>query len=153
MAEEENDKKTNNKYIINIVVAVVFLGLGFFVGMKFQESKHPEFMRNIPEEFRDRMGDRQFGDRNGNMGLRPVNGEILDKSDDSITVKLSDDSSKIILITEDSSINKTEEGSIDDLSEGESIVVFGEENSDGSITAQNIQIGTRILREAGTQDN
>jgi hypothetical protein len=66
---------------------------------------------------------------------------------------LPDDSSKIILLTDTSEINKTEEGSIEDLSEGTKITVFGQENSDGSITAQNIQIGSRLPSEPTDQNN
>ena len=76
-------------------------------------------------------------------GLRPVNGKIINQDEESITVELADGSSKIILLTDSSAINKTEEGSKEDLSEGTEVMVFGQENSDGSITAQNIQLGGR----------
>jgi len=57
-----------------------------------------------------------------------------------ITVKLEDGSSKIILLSEKTSINKASEGSITDLTAGEKVAVFGTTNADGSVTAQNIQI-------------
>jgi len=57
-----------------------------------------------------------------------------------ITVKLPDGSSKIILLSEKTSINKASEGSVADLVVGEKVAVFGTTNTDGSVTAQNIQI-------------
>jgi hypothetical protein len=134
----------------NLVIAVVATliisgGVGFFAGMKYQESKLPEFMRNMPSNFQT-MRER-FDQRVGNQGLRPLSGEILTINEGSITVKLPDESSKIVLLTESSVINKTEEGSNDDLSEGTQVVVFGQENSDGSVTAQNIQIGAEMFRK------
>jgi ribosomal protein S1 len=131
--------------LITIIAGLVAAGLGFFGGMKYQESKTPRFARNLPENFQEMR--EEFGQRSDGVavGLRPVNGEVLSVDEDSITVKLPDDSSKIILLSENSVINKTEEGSKDDLGEGTEIVVFGQENSDGSITAQNIQIGTGLF--------
>lgn len=121
--------------IIAIVVIVVLLagGGGFFAGMKYQQSKSPRF-GNFSGD-----GVRQFQQRAGS-GLRPVNGEIIGVDDKSITVKLSDNSSKIILLTDTTALNKSTEGSREDLKVGERIAAFGTENSDGSITAANIQL-------------
>jgi len=74
------------------------------------------------------------------QGLRPINGEILSVDDQSIIVKLSDGSSKIIILTDSTSINKTAEQPKDNLKVGEKVAVFGSQNSDGSVAAQNIQI-------------
>lgn len=125
--------------IIIVVVALAVGAGGFFAGMKYQQSKGPA----------GRFGNFQ-GARNGNFGqrgqgFRPVNGEIISSDDKSITVKLQDGSSKIVLITDTTSINKSSEGSKSDLKTGEKVAVFGTENSDGSVTAQNIQLNP-ILR-------
>ena len=73
-----------------------------------------------------------------------VRGEIIDQDEESITVKLSDDSSKIVLISENMSINKATEGSVDDLEVGKEVMVFGQENSDGSVSATNIQLNPML---------
>src|SRR3989338_1422675 len=124
----------NNMIVIIVVVALLVGAGGFFAGMKYQQSKSPA----------GRFGNLQ-GNRNGqfqqrNQGFRPVNGEIISSDDKSITVKLQDGSSKIVLLTDTTSINKSSEGSKSDLKTGEKVAVFGTENSDGSITAQNIQL-------------
>lgn len=75
-----------------------------------------------------------------------VRGSRFISSDDkSITVKLQDGSSKIVLLTDTTSISKSTEGSKSDLKTGEKVAVFGTENSDGSVTAQNVQLNP-ILR-------
>jgi hypothetical protein len=51
-----------------------------------------------------------------------------------------DNSSKIIFLTESTAINKSGKGTKEDLKVGEKVVVFGQENADGSLTARNIQL-------------
>lgn len=75
-----------------------------------------------------------------NAYFRPVNGEIIEVNDKDITVKLSDNSSKIVHLSDSTILNKSSEGVKSDLKVGEKIAAFGTENSDGSVTAQNIQI-------------
>ena len=69
-----------------------------------------------------------------------IRGEIINKDEKSITVKMPDNSSKIILLSENTKINKATEGSVDDLETGKQVVVFGQENPDKSISATNIQL-------------
>ena len=137
----------NNMIIIVIVVALVVGAGGFFAGMKYQQSKSPA----------GRFGNFQNA-RNGNtgqraQGFRPVNGEIISSDDKSITVKLQDGSSKIVLLTDTTSINKSSEGSKSDLKLGEKVAVFGTENSDGSVTAQNVQLNPLSRGFTGSTPN
>lgn len=107
-------------------------GIGFYAGIKYQQLKGAS----------GRFGNFQ-GVRSGQpqRGLgRPVNGEIISSDDKTITVKLQDGSSKIVLFSDKTSINKASEGSMEDLRTGVRVAAFGVENSDGSITATNIQI-------------
>lgn len=77
---------------------------------------------------------------------RPIIGEIIAKDDESITVKLQDGGSKIIFISDETSISKTEESTADSLIENAQVLVFGSQNSDGSITANNIQLNPEFGR-------
>lgn len=128
-----------NPFLIAVILVMIVGAGAFYGGMKYQQSKMPGLPENF-QRLREQAGQRAA------QGLRPVNGTIISQDEESITIKLPDDSSKIILLTENSTINKTEEGSMEDLPEGIEVMVFGQENSDGSITAQNIQIGTGMFR-------
>ncbi|MDO8657137.1 MAG: DUF5666 domain-containing protein [Candidatus Levybacteria bacterium] len=124
-----------NSMLITIILVVVVGTGAFYAGTKYQQSKRTAIMGQFGGQAGQRMG--FGGDR---TGFRPVNGEILSTDDKSITVKLQDGSSKIVLFTDTTSFNKSAEGSKSDLKKGEKIAVFGRENSDGSVTAQNIQL-------------
>jgi len=78
----------------------------------------------------------QGGNNNGNF----VAGQITAKNDNSITVQGRDGSSKIVFYSSSTSIGKAVPGAGSDLNSGEQVVVSGQANADGTITAQNIQI-------------
>lgn len=119
-----------DKIIIAVIItAIVAATGGFFAGVKYQQSKFPRFGIN-----------RSQSTQRPGLNFRPVNGEIIDIDENSLTVKLSDNSSKIILLTNSTAVSKTSQGEKEDLKIGEKVMVLGTENSDGSITAQNIQL-------------
>jgi hypothetical protein len=122
------------------IVLVVVVGVGaFFGGMKYQQSKQPAFARQF--------GAAQGGGTGGNRtGFRPVTGEIMASDDKTITVKLQDGSSKIVFFSDTTQINKAETASKSDLQTGQQVAVFGTQNSDGSVTAQNIQLNPSAFR-------
>lgn len=141
----------NKSIIISGVLIVVFAAGGFFGGMKYQQSK-------IPSNFR-----RQFGD---NQGQRPTNGqvqgqariggrqtigEITSQDDKSITVKMQDGSSKIVLLSDTTKFVKAIDGNKDDLKVGETVAIFGVTNSDGSLSAENVQLNPTVLRPNNDQ--
>ena len=132
--------KSQNLFVFFILLLLV-AGGSFFAGIKYQESRRSA----LREEFVGRFG-RQIQSAAGRNGFRPVAGEIISVDDNSITVKLQDGSSKIILLSEETEINKAEKATITDLKTGEQVAIFGSENSDGSITAQNIQLNPQFGR-------
>ncbi len=136
-----------NNLIIAALVALLIGGAGgFFAGMQYQKSQRSGFTQF--NSGRGGQGDSQGQDGNHagggfqgrNGGGRAVSGEILSVDDKSITVKLQDGSSRIVLLTNATSFSKSAEGSKSDLKTGERVAVFGTENSDGSVTAQNVQL-------------
>jgi len=106
--------------------------------MKYQQSKRPAFTRQFELN--------QGGTGGNRTGFRPVYGEIVSSDDKSITVKLQDGSSKIVLFSDATQINKAEKAGKNDLQTGQQVAVFGTQNSDGSITAQNIQLNPSSFR-------
>lgn len=115
----------------------------FFGGVKYQQSKTPQF----PGGFAGGFG---RGQRSGSdtQAFTPVMGQIISQDSDSITVKLQDESSKIVLLSSDTSISKMDKGSKSDLKNGQRVRVIGTENSDNSVTAQNIELNPRAFRGA-----
>lgn len=116
-----------------IIVGAIISAVAFLAGTKYKESQRQGFFGQT--------GNRQFmGRQPGLTGGRPVTGEIITADNKSVTVKLQDGISKIIILTDQTAISKSTQGSKTDLKQGEKIVVFGSQNSDGSITAQNVQL-------------
>lgn len=106
--------------------------------MKYQQNRQQkQFSQFANQRGMVRNGQGQ-GVRFG--GNRPVNGEIISVDEKSITVKMNDDSSRIVLINDQTQINQAQEATKSDLKVGEEVAAFGQENSDGSVTAQNIQL-------------
>jgi hypothetical protein len=137
----------NTKNIIIVVVIAVVVGASsFFGGMKYSQSQ-----RSTIGGANFRNGNRTPGQgRFSQNGERPVMGEILSQDDKSMTVKMQDGSTKIVILSESTSINKAAEGTKQDLLVGSRVLVVGKTNSDGSVTAQNIQLNPQ-LRIFGAQ--
>lgn len=131
-------KKSN---LLLVILVVILVGGGaFFAGMKYQQSKSPlGRLGNFPGGRGGQFQQQRFG-----QGFRPVNGEIISQDEKSLSVKLQDGSSKIVIITDSTAINKASAGVVEDLKVGEKVAVFGTENSDGSVTAQNIQLNPQF---------
>jgi len=132
-----------NQIMIMIAVAVAAAAAGFIGGRTFDNRARSNFVSG----FGNRTAPPGIFRQNSQTGLRPVNGEIIKGDNESITVKLADGSSKIIILSEKTAINKSAEAEKSDLKTGESVTVFGISNTDGSVTAQNISIGSGMFRE------
>ena len=135
-----------------IAVALVAAGVSFVGGMKYQESKRPTFNRQAGGSGGVFGGPGGAGGRTGGnrAGFRPVSGEILNTDDKSITVKLADGSSKIVLVNDTTQINKANIATKADLKVGEKVAVFGADNADGSVTAQNVQLNPIMRVPSGS---
>lgn len=132
----------NNKIIISATLALIAgAGIGFFGGSYYQKTKTPTFIRQFNGQ-----GFVRGANTNGRGGFRPTAGQIISKDDKSITVKLMDGSSKIVILSGTTEINKAASGSASDLTVGQAVAVFGTENSDGSVTAQSIQLNPLQFR-------
>jgi len=69
-----------------------------------------------------------------------VMGEIIASDATSITVKAQDGSSKIVLVGASTQVAKSAAGTQADLVAGTNVTVVGTTNTDGSMTAQSVQI-------------
>lgn len=129
-------------FLIMIGVGVV----GFFGGMKYQESvSQTTRQMGFGSGGMRTVGTRTSGQQN-RMGIRPINGEILSTDEDSITVKTLDGGSKIVLYTEKTTINKATVAEKSDVKMGDKVMIIGTENTDGSMTAQSIQLNPTLYQ-------
>lgn len=125
-----------------MVLATLIIGVGaFFTGTKVQLGRRNNAIRQFDGQ---RVNGGVMTDIGNQNGFRPVNGEIVSADDNSITVKLVDGSSRIVLFNDKTEINKAEVATKDNLKVGEKVAVFGTSNTDGSVTAQNIQLNPII---------
>lgn len=145
-----------NKKNIAIVALVVIAVAGgaFYGGTAYSKGKTPPAGnfpggQNVTAEQRRQL--MQNGGGFGGGGMRGANaaggfasGEIIRIDDKSITVKLQDGGSKIIFLSESTTVSKTTAGHKGDLVVGEQVMVNGTANSDGSVTAQTVQIRPNI---------
>ena len=146
------------KNIIIIVAGVIIVGGSFYGGMRYAQGKTPmggagragmgNFANLSPEERQARIqqfgaagaGGGRGGARGGPGGGGFNMGEILSKDDKSITIKLADGGSKIIFLSASTTVTKSMSGSVQDLTVGTQVNAAGTPNSDGSLTAQSVQI-------------
>lgn len=148
----------NNK-IVSIVIGIAIFAIGgsFYAGIKYNQVKNSTptnrsgnagFANLSPEERQARA--EQFGNQGGMGGQRGargaggsgasvVMGEVILKDNNSVTIKSRDGGSKIIFLSNSTSVMKTIQGSTADLAVGVQITVAGNINSDGSVVAQSIQ--------------
>ena len=126
--------------IIGGLVALLVIGGGaFYVGMTYAKSQTPA---------RGQFGNGQFtgngqlpgGGMRGGMNAGFTAGEIISKDETGITIKMQDGSTKIVLVSSSAQIMKSTTGSTDDLAVGNQVTITGLANSDGSVTAQSVQI-------------
>lgn len=128
-----------NTTIIIAIVLIVAAGLGgFFGGIQYQKSQPRVSGQFAGRNFGGANGGAGFGGQNTNF--RPVRGQILNMNSNSLTVKLSDGSTKIVVLSGSTTFVKSAAASQSDLKAGDTVNVVGTQNSDGSVTASDVQI-------------
>lgn len=140
------DKKIISSFIVG-AIAIGGAG-GFFAGMKYAQAKSPVSQRGFvaglqnlsPQERQQRLAQGGIGRGGRGAGGGAASGEIISKDSQSLTIKLPDGGSKIVLFSSSTAVGTMSAGSASDLQTGKDVFVTGTANSDGSISAQNIQI-------------
>jgi predicted aconitase with swiveling domain len=134
-----------NNLILVIVIVVVVGGLAFWGGVQYQKRQIGNFRSDQPANIRGQL--KEMPERSGTQLGRAVNGEIISVEDETITIKTQEDDTRIVIFSDLTRINKTNEGSIADLQIGEQVMVVGAEDTSGVVTAQNISIGEGLFRQ------
>jgi hypothetical protein len=125
-----------------VIIVVVALGSGYG-GMLYGKNSAPK--NTAGANWQNQAGRGQGGPsdlrRNGGAnGGGFVNGEILSKDANSLTIKLNDGGSKIVFLSGKTIINKMATGTVADLEVGKNVMINGSAGSDGNVTAESIQL-------------
>ncbi len=124
---------------MTIIIVIVVGVAAFFGGMQYQKSQGATNANGM-QFGQAGQGSRQGRPGNGRGFGNATVGEIVSVDANSITVKLPDGSSKIVNISGSTTFSKTQTAAKSDVKTGMRIAAFGTSNSDGSITAQNVQL-------------
>jgi hypothetical protein len=138
----ESSSKKNSSLVIMIVIAVVFFGIGFGTAKLFPGSSATtnQGAAGARQGAAGRMGGAGFAGRGGAAGAGFVTGQVEKADATSLSVKLRDGSVKLVLVASSTKASHTTDATIGDITVGSDVVVNGTTNSDGSVTAQMIQI-------------
>ena len=121
-----------NKNLLIGLGATFLIGASFYVGTRYAGNTIPS-RASVTGAFG---GGTRTGANRGGL----VNGEIIAKDDHSITIKMQDGSTKIVFISNSTQVSKSVSGTLTDLANQVNVTANGTPNSDGSVTAQFIQI-------------
>ena len=116
-------------------IAVVALVVGFGAGYYM----HPSAAATGSTATRTGAG-AYTGARGGATAGGILSGTVAAADSGSITLDTRDGSSHVVLITPATTVSKSVSGAISDVSIGSTVSVSGTTNSDGSVSATNIQL-------------
>ena len=119
-----------NAIIVGVVALIIGLAGGYFGGQALTPKRPAGGARGGATNG-------QF--RQGANGQRNTFGQIQDISADRLTLKARDGSSQIVLLTSDTTFEKTVPATQGDFQSGASVVINGKANPDGSVTATSVQ--------------
>ncbi len=129
-----------NKSMSLILGAVVIVGITFYGGMQYGLSQAAAQAQAA------RQARGGFNGGRGQAGGGFTGGSIISKDATSITIQTQGGSTKIALLSPTTQISKMVSGTLADLTIGENVAVNGSANSDGSVTAETIQIRPATMR-------
>ena len=134
-----------NSMMIIAAVLIVLAGVGGFVGGVFFTKAHAgqgltAIGNGNGNEFR-RFGG-MMGANGQNQNSRGGRGQVVSLGNGTMTIKLPDGSTKLVVVSNSTNYLKTDKVSQSDIKTGDTVTIVGTHNSDGSITAQDVLVGT-----------
>ncbi|MGC9968626.1 MAG: hypothetical protein ABSC29_02760 [Minisyncoccia bacterium] len=126
------------KYLVHVIWLAVAI-IAFAGGMYYGKSTASSSLAGRTGSFASstRSG---FGGRGNAGGGGFVTGQIVSKDAQSLTVRLPNGNSEIVFYSSSTSVIKPSPASVSDLTTGTNVVIGGTQNTDGSVTAQTIQV-------------
>lgn len=137
--------RMKNSLIISVIVSLFIGGVAFAGGTVYQKNKDAVLAAVAPQRIGSSGASNVVIGTKGGVGGRraggPItSGQIIGKDSQSITVKQQDGSTKIVYISQTTTVLNTTASSLDDLTVGKQVSANGTANSDGSIAATNVQV-------------
>jgi len=138
--------------VSTIIISLITLAIGFIGGFIYQKSKTPSFTRNGQFQTAGGNSSNRSGARGANgtgtpnqriMSKETV-GEITSVDSSSLTIKTPDGGSKIIMISDSTTINQATKVDKTSLKVGSQISISGDQNTDGTVTGKIININSVI---------
>ena len=129
-----------------IIISLVTLIIGFAGGFIYQKSKTPSFARN--GQFQTAGGNHSNRSGNGNsmpsqrISSKETIGEITSVDSSSITVKTPDGGSKIVMISDSTTVNQATKVDKTNLKAGSQVSISGDQNTDGTVTGKIINLNS-----------
>lgn len=120
--------------LIAVVLIVVALGGGFFAGIQYQKSQRANLAGGT---FQNGQMMRRFGTT---QNVRPVRGQVISMDNNSMTIKLQNGNSDIVILAPSTLFVKSATAAATDMKNGDTVMIIGTQNSDGSVTASDVQI-------------
>lgn len=141
-----------NQYIL-ILVALLISGASFFAGTRYQSNRKGNLAafsasRDMDQGQRGQQVGQQANVRMGQanpQGGAIINGEIISKDGQSLTLKMSDGGAKIVIVADSTLYKKSIDAVVADLTMGENVTIIGTNNTDGSVTAKTVTIGETTI--------
>jgi hypothetical protein len=135
---------TKKRLIITSIIVLIVLACGsFYGGMIYGKSQSAASSASAAGSF--------LGLRGGRGGSTTISGNIISGDSESIVLALPQGGSDIVFYSSATKINKSSQGTPDDLTVGEQVSVMGTPGSNGSINAQSIQIRSVGQAKPGSQ--
>ena len=148
-------KNKNVMMLVAVMLIIAAAAGGFFGGMMYQKNQAPSFGMMGQNGSRQGGTFRTFGQNGQNSNFRPVRGQVVNMDNSSLTVKMSDGSTKLVVLSQSTAFMQSSKASLSDIKTGDTVNVVGTQNSDGSVTAQDVQInppqGGFMMRPTGGQ--
>ncbi len=130
-----------DKNVIALGVITLIMGIGIGYGIHgltgSRATTAPDFAAGRPSG--SGFSASRFA-QNGARGNGLLTGTVAAKDANSITLNTRDGSSHVVLFTPDTSISKSVNGTLDDISTGSNVIISGTTNSNGSVSATLIQL-------------
>jgi len=138
----------NKNLIIAIAVAIAVAVGAFFGGMQYQKSQASSFMQDgtFRQKINGQGTPQGLGQRQGGQNFNYIRGEVSSIDNDTVTIKLQDGSSKIVVLSGNTTYTKAASSQKEDLKTGDTVMIMGVSNSNGSVTAENVQINPLTIK-------